>query len=65
MFDLETYELTFNEKIGGEKDSYIKLKDIEQNDAGNQYACVYMDDGIWILRTFEKIDRTQEEIKKN
>lgn len=31
MFQLETYEQTFSEKVGGEPDSYIKMKDIEQN----------------------------------
>ena len=29
MYDLESYELTFEEKIGGKPDSYIKLKDVE------------------------------------
>lgn len=29
MYDLETYEMTFEEKIGGKPDSYIKLKDVE------------------------------------
>ncbi len=52
MFDLESYEMTFNEKVGGEADSYIKLKDIEQNETGDLYACIYFNDGIWILRTF-------------
>jgi len=58
MFCLETYEQTFHEKVGGKGDSYIKLKDIEQNEIGDSYACVYNNDGIWILRTFGKEKRT-------
>lgn len=65
MFSLETYEETFTEKVGGKDDSYIKLKDIEQNEIGDQYACVYFNDGLWILRTFGKLNRSQEEIKAN
>lgn len=29
MYDLQTYEKTFEEKVGGESDSYIKLKEVE------------------------------------
>ena len=29
MYNLETYEKTFEEKIGGEFDSYIKIKEVE------------------------------------
>lgn len=29
QYDLETYEMTFEEKIGGNEDSFIKLKEIE------------------------------------
>lgn len=29
MYDLETYELEFEEKIGGKQDDYIKLKEVE------------------------------------
>lgn len=29
MYDLETYEMTFEEKIGGEKGDYIKIKEVE------------------------------------
>lgn len=31
MFNLETYQNDFSEKVGGLEDSYIKMKDIEQN----------------------------------
>ena len=29
QYDLETYDMTFEEKIGGSEDSFIKLKEIE------------------------------------
>ena len=29
MYDLETYDLTFEEKIGGKPENYIKLKEVE------------------------------------
>ena len=54
MYDLETYELSFEEKVGGKPDSYIKVKEVEQNFAGNHYAIVYIDDGNFRLRTFGK-----------
>ena len=65
MHDLETNELTFQEKIGGKNDSYIKVKYIEQNEDGTEYACLYFDDGIWKLRTFKKQIRTDQEIIQN
>lgn len=54
MYDLETYELTFEEKFAGD---YIKLKEVAQNSLGNGYAVVFMDDGIFKMRTFGKITR--------
>lgn len=65
MYDLDTNELTFEEKIGGQPDQYIKVKEVEQNAAGKEYACVYFDDGIFKMRTFGKTTRSEEEIKKN
>jgi len=32
---LESYRMTFEEKVGGKEDSYIKAKDVEQNSAGD------------------------------
>lgn len=29
MFDLESFQMTFEEKIGGGPDDYIKLKEVE------------------------------------
>lgn len=38
---------------------------MEQTDDGNQFACVYMNDGVFFLRTFGKGKRTPEEIAEN
>lgn len=54
MYDLESYELKFEEKISG---NYIKLKEVEQNSAGNFYAIVFIDDGVFKMRTFGKETR--------
>ena len=62
MWDLESYKLTFEEELVG---SFIKVKEIEQNDHGTAYACVYFNNGVWFLRTFGKISRTVEQIRKN
>lgn len=58
MYSLESYRLTFEEEIGGREDGFIKVKDIEQNDEGTGFACIYFDDGLWFLRTFGKKTRT-------
>tara|TARA_B110000305_G_C19057659_1_gene455604 strand:- start:264 stop:443 length:180 start_codon:yes stop_codon:yes gene_type:complete len=29
MYDLETYEMTFEEKLGGKDTDYIKVKEVE------------------------------------
>lgn len=65
MYSLEDYDLTFEEEIGGEPENYIKLKEVEQNAAGSEFAIIYFDDGIWFLRTFGKETRTPEEIAEN
>ena len=59
MYDLTQYdlrspdlEITFNESYGGHHDSYIKMKDVEQNSVGNQYCVVYYDDGLFKIRVF-------------
>ena len=59
---LETYIDTFEEKVGGHHDSYIKLKEIEQNDAGTKFAIAYMDDGRFRIRIFGEENREPEEI---
>lgn len=64
MYDLEEYNMTFDECIGGEG-RYIKFKEIEQNSAGKEFAALYNDDGVWYLRTFGKESRTKREIEEN
>tara|TARA_B110000285_G_C14966021_1_gene534117 strand:- start:390 stop:539 length:150 start_codon:yes stop_codon:yes gene_type:complete len=49
--------MTFEECIGG-KGSYIKLKELEQNSTGKEYAIIYNDDGVWFMRNFGKESRT-------
>ena len=52
MYGLESYELTFEEKIGGGDKDYIKLKEVEQSSSGKHYAIVYFNDGKFFLRNF-------------
>ena len=68
MYDLEikgndSIDHTFEERIGGHSDAYIKLKEVEQSSDSKKFAIVYNDDGIFYLRTFNKVTRTAEEIK--
>ena len=65
MYDLETNELTFEEKIGGKSDCYIKLKDVEQSSKGDKYGIAYFDDGMFKFRNFGKTTRTEQEIESN
>jgi hypothetical protein len=46
--------MTFEEKIGGDPDSYIKVKECVQNSTGQQFACCYFDDGKFRMRIFGK-----------
>lgn len=62
QYNLESYAITFEEMIGGLEDSYIKLKEVEQNPSGNKFAITYIDDGIFKMRTFGEKNRTKEEI---
>lgn len=62
MYDLESYELSFEEKIGGLDTDYIKLKEVEQNSAGKKYAIAYSNDGVFYVRHFAKVNRTDAEI---
>ena len=54
MYDMETYERTFSECIGGDNNQYIKIDEIKQNVAGTKYAITYFDDGVFKIRNFEK-----------
>jgi hypothetical protein len=60
MYSLNTQEELFSEKIEG---TYIKVKEVEQNSTGSQFACVYIDDGKFRLRIFGRDSRTTEEIQ--
>ena len=57
QYSLDTSEIMFVEHYRG---TYIKMKEIEQNSDGNKYCIVYMDDGVWKLRIFDKEQRTEE-----
>ena len=39
------------------------MKEVEQNSEGNGFAVVYMDDGIFKMRTFGKISRETWDIE--
>jgi hypothetical protein len=58
QYSLESYALTFEEKIGGGDKNYIKAKDIEQNSAGDKFMLVYYDNGLFKLRSFGVKTRT-------
>ena len=58
MYNIESSQLEIEEKYGGLPDSFIKLKEVEQNADGSYFACVYIDDGKFRLRTFGKTTRT-------
>ena len=61
--------MTFDEPVGGRVDdngesiSYIKCNEIEQNDAGTQFACCYLDDGHFYCRMFAEEKRDAQGIK--
>jgi len=65
QYDLETYEMTFEEKLGGNKGQYIKLKEVEQSPDGKSYAICYNDDGKFFMRTFAKVTRSETDIKND
>ena len=48
------------DKYGGQPDSFIKLKEVEQNNAGDRYACTYIDDGNFKLRVFTDEQKSPE-----
>lgn len=52
QYDLATHECVFKESYGGEKTSFIKLKECSQNATGDKFACPYFDDGNFKLRVF-------------
>ena len=62
MYSMQTQELTFEEKIGGSPEQYIKVKEVEQNPDNQHYAVVYQDDGKFRLRIFGRNTRSEVEI---
>ena len=64
MYDLESYDKTFEEMIGGRPECYIRTKEVEQNSTGKKYAIVYIDDGKFRLRIFTKEARPQEQCEQ-
>ena len=65
QYSLETYAMTFEEKIGGRPENYIKAKDVEQNSNGTKFMIVYYDNGWFKFRNFGEKTRTLEEIEEN
>mgnify|MGYP006894507456 CR=1 FL=1 len=66
MYDLTSNQITFTEAIGSPLGpQYIKVKEIAQNSSGNFYACCYINDGVFCMRTFGKNTRSNTEIVKN
>lgn len=62
QYSLESYKMTFEERIGGLESDYVKLKEVEQNSNGTLFAIVYSNDGVFMVRTFGEETRSHEEI---
>jgi len=41
------------------------MKEVAQNAVGDKYAQCYFNNGKFLLRTFDRTERTEEEITKN
>lgn len=54
------YSIAFEEIVGGRLDSYIKLKEIEQNSQGTLFCAPYIDDGMFRLRIFGSENRSNK-----
>ena len=64
MYELGSYNLAFEEKVGC-PNSYIKCKDVEQDDTGTKFALAYLNDGNYRIRVFTDKQRDdQDEILK-
>tara|TARA_B110000285_G_C15043981_1_gene573293 strand:+ start:905 stop:1276 length:372 start_codon:yes stop_codon:yes gene_type:complete len=64
QYSLESYQMTFEEKVGGNELDFIKAKDVEQNSTGDYFALTYLNDGVFKLRTFGTVTRSLNEIEK-
>jgi hypothetical protein len=60
MYNINNTRKEFSEEFNGH---YMKMKDVEQNDSATKFAVCYNIDGVFMLRTFGRDNRTQEEIK--
>lgn len=63
MHNLESYEQTFEMRVGGNPNQYIKVKEVEQNSRGDKYAIGFLDDGKFFVRTFDKNQKTDAEFE--
>jgi hypothetical protein len=52
QYELKSKKLVFKESYGGKEENYVKMKEIGQNEAGDQFVCPYFDDGKFKLRLF-------------
>lgn len=59
------FNVLFSEIYGGKPNSYIKMKDVEQNSKGDKFCAAYYDNGHFFLRMFGTQSRSQEEIDKS
>lgn len=65
MYDLESQNITFKEKVGGKPHQYIKLNQVTQNESGTLFAVCYFDDGKFRIRTFNgKKNRSSRAIEE-
>jgi hypothetical protein len=62
IYDLLSFDRVFSEKIFGNPYNCIKLKEVEQNSSGTYFAIVYLDDGVFKLRTFGTEPRDKKQI---
>ena len=56
----EGFPVTFTETYGGKPDSYIKMKDVEQNNQGDKFCAPYFNNGYFFIRMFGLENRSQE-----
>ena len=60
MFGVDDGTQYFEESFNG---NYVKMKEVEQNASGNKFVVTYFDDGVFMMRSFGKEERTPEQIK--
>ena len=65
MYDLETHDVVFEEKVGGRPEQYIKIKFVVQNSDCTRFATSFMDDGKFYIRVFSKAQRDEQTILRD